>query len=679
MSVYTPPAQFSESKDSLRLPRSRDLADVLHAMLVIRRFEEQVLALRAAGEISGSVHPCVGQEVVPAAVVATLGAESRILATYRGHGWALAAGAPLDAVLAELMGRAGGVNGGRGGSAYLTAPEYGFVGENSIVAAGLPIANGVAMALAARGSGGIAVVSFGDGATNQGAAHEALVFAVARALPVLFVCENNGWSEMTPISQTVPRASLAGRAAAYGMPARRVSGTDVAALLRESTELQALVAGGGGPAFLEVAVPRLLGHYNADIEHYRSKEDRAEHVSRDPIAALRASLLAAGTVSESGLAELEASASELVSLAQARAAAMPQPDPSTATLHVVGGSAPRAVADPGAGDSSAPTELKYGLAINRALTRELEERDNAVVFGEDIATAGGTFGVTRNLLNRFGDRRVFDTPIAEAAILGAATGSSLEGLLPIVEIMWSDFLFVAFDQIINQVSNVRYISQGKRSAPIVVRMQQGITPGSCAQHSQSIEALLAHIPGIKVGMPSTPQDAYAMTRAAVADPDPVILIEARELYLNSGPVHVDGLVERAEGARLRRGGTDALIVTWGRITHAVLDAAAALSAESIEVSVLDLRWIAPLDEPAIVRALADSGGRLLIVHEANISGGFGAEVAARVAERHFDLLAAPPRRLGLPNTRVPAAPVLQAALVPGADDIAQAVRQLVGR
>lgn len=679
MSLHTQPAQFLSSKDSLQLPRSRDLVDVLHAMLVIRRFEELVLQLRSSGQVSGSVHPCVGQEAVPAVVVAGLSSQSRILSTYRGHGWVLAAGAPLDAVLAELMGRAGGVNGGRGGSAYLTAPEYGFLGENSIVAAGLPIANGVAMALAARQSEGIAVVSFGDGATNQGAAHEAFVFAVARRLPVLFVCENNGWSEMTPISETVPQARLFERVAAYGMPARQVSGTDVVALLGESADAQAQVQAGNGPAFLEVLVPRLLGHYNGDIEHYRPQEDRAEHLSRDPIAALSASLLAAGTLTDHDLAALEWSATELVSLAQAGAESMPHPDPRSARLHVVSASAPAAPDSAVVGNSAGPVELKFGLAINRALTRELEERGNVVVFGEDIGTAGGTFGVTRNLLKRFGAERVFDTPISEAAILGAAIGSSLEGLRPIVEIMWSDFLFVAFDQIINQASNVRYVSQGERSAPIVIRMQQGITPGSCAQHSQSIEALLAHIPGIKVGMPSTAQDAYAMTRAAVADPDPVILIEARELYLDSGPVHPDAPLEPTAGARLRRSGSDALIVTWGRMTNAVLEAAQALSAESVDVAVLDLRWISPLDERAIADALARSGGRLLIVHEANLTGGFGAEVAARVAEHHSALLTAPLRRLGLPDVRVPAAPLLQAALVPGPEDIAQAVRELLAR
>jgi 2-oxoisovalerate dehydrogenase E1 component len=632
---------------TMELPRSGELADVLQAMLAIRRFEERVLQLRRQNDISGSVHLCVGQEIVPVAVLAALDHRDRVLATYRGHGWALASGVPFDALLGEIMGRAGGTNGGRGGSAYLSSPDHGFVGETSIVGAGLPVANGVAMGLLAKGERGIAVVSFGDGATNQGASHEALVFAIARKLPVLFVCENNSWSEMTPISMTVPKARLFERAAGYGMSARQVDGADAEAVLFAAREAISSVRAGEGPYFLEVTVPRLLGHYNADVEHYRSAEDREEHARRDPIVALSARLLVEGSLSDGQVQAMEAAAIRLVDEAELRAWEMPMPSTNTAALHVTG-------TGPGtSGDSliaqEGGVELKYGMAVNLALSMELAEREEVVVFGEDIAIAGGTFGVTRNLRKQFGDR-VFDTPISEAAILGAAIGASIEGLRPIVEIMWSDFVFVAFDQIINQASNVRYIARGKQSAPLVIRMQQGITPGSCAQHSQSIEAILAHIPGIKVGMPATPQDAFAMLRAAIADPDPVVIIESRELYLTSGRVDVEASVESVGGARLRRRGEHLLIVTWGRMTHAALEAAELLSFEGIETSVLDLRWINPLDEPAIAKVLAESGGRVLIVHEANVSGGFGAEVAARIAERHSSLLKAPLRRIGLPDS-----------------------------
>ena len=183
--------------------------------------------------------------------------------------------------------------------------------------------------------------------------------------------------------------------------------------------------------------------------------------------------------------------------------------------------------------------MTVAAALNEALRRELAENPEVILFGEDVAIPGGVFGVTRRLHKEFGGDRVFDTPIAESAILGAALGAAQEGFRPIVEIMYSDFLLVALDQLVNQAANVRYLHSGRRSAPMVVRCQQGATPGSCAQHSQSLEALLAHIPGLKVGMASNPHDAYAMLRAAVHDPDPVVVIESRALYAVEGPVYLD--------------------------------------------------------------------------------------------------------------------------------------------
>ena len=645
--------------------------DHLRGMLRIRLAEERVLELRREEKILGSVHPCVGQESAPIGVTASLDERDRVSATYRGHGWALAKGVPLKDFFAELLGRESGTNGGRAGSPYLTAPEHGFVGENSIVAAGMPIANGVAMGLLARGQSGIAVTSFGDGATNQGAAHEAIVFAIARKLPVLFVCENNAWSEMTPITDTVPNTSIATRAEGYGIRTFTVDGSSVAQVAAIASTAVEFVRSGQGPAFLEITVPRILGHYNADMQQYRSDEDKQAHADRDPIALLRRALLESGLVDVEALRILDHDVAAEVDAAVADALAAPFPDPATARDHVVS-------IDEWQGLGELPTEgkeLAYGLAVNRALTMELEERPNMVTFGEDIAIPGGTFGVTRNLRKMFGER-VFDTPISEAAILGAAIGGSLEGLIPVVEIMWSDFLLVAFDQIANQAANVRYLSRGRTSAPLVVRMQQGITPGSCAQHSQSLEALLAHLPGIKVGLPSNAADAFAMTRAAIADPDPVVLIESRALYLDKTIVAVDAPIEHVGGARLRRKGSDVLIVTWGRMTNLAMEAATKLATNGISASVLDLRWLAPLDEESIARALLESDGRVLVVHEANLTGGFGGEIAARIAEKHFDALNAPIGRVALPDVRVPSSTVLQEELFPSVAKIVSAARQV---
>lgn len=644
----------------------------LRQMTIIREAEQAVLRLRREEQIAGSVHTCIGQESVPVAVIAATSDHDRVLATYRGHGWALACGVPLNEFFGEVLQRSGGTNGGRAGSPYFSAPQHRFIGENSIVGAGLPIANGVAMALKARGDGGVAVVSFGDGATNQGAAHEALVFAIARRLPVLFVCENNAWSEMTPITATVP-VPLWQRAAGYGLRAEAVEGDDVALVHQRAIELLDHCRGGHGPAFLEVRVPRLNGHYNADIEHYRTEEDRRAAQERDPMTALRWALLTEGLLSQQEIDELDREAREQVAAAIDEALAMPVPDPATAREHVTATAPMPFEVSP---SSSEAKPLKYGLAVNKALDELLSGHEEVVTFGEDIAIPGGSFGVTRNLHKRYGDARVFDTPISESAILGAALGASLEGLKPIVEIMWTDFAFVALDQLVNQAANVRYLSQGKVCAPMVVRMQQGITPGSCAQHSQSMEAVFAHVPGLKVGMPSTPHDAYAMLKAAQHDPDPVVLIESRSLYMDSGPVDLNAPLEPVGGARLRRPGSDIGIITWGRMTNTVLSAADDLAALHVNAAVLDLRWMSPLDMAAIGQLVADCRGKILIVHEANLTGGFGAEIAARLADEYFHNLQGPVRRLGLPDVRVPSSPTLQRALLPQVEDVVAAAMKL---
>jgi len=650
------------------LTTSSDLIVLYQEMLLIREAELKVLELRRLDEVAGSLHPCVGQEVVPSAIVSLLGSQDRVIATYRGHGWAIACGLPLEAFFAEVLGRETGINGGRGGSAYFTAPEYGFVGENSIVGAGLPIANGVALGLNFSGDHGVVVVSFGDGATNQGSSHEAMVFAVARNLPVIFVCENNEWSEMTPISETVPKTALHLRAGGYGLPAVSVEGSNPIELIDAASAAIGLARNGGGPSFIEVRVPRILGHYNADAQLYRSEEDKLAHADRDPLRALGEILMDNGSLMQTDLDRLHQDAVAVVEVAATAALSAPFPDPATAALHVVSHHKVTYVPPlPSQGK-----ELAYGIAANRALMLAMETNPEVVMFGEDIATAGGTFGVTRNIQKTYG-KRIFDTPISESAILGAALGASMTGMRPVVEIMWSDFLMVALDQLINQAANVRYISRGTLTAPMVVRMQQGITPGSCAQHSQSLEALIAHIPGLKVGLPSSPDDAFAMLRAAIADPDPVVIIESRALYLEKGIVDVDAPVQEVGGARLRRAGGDAVIVTWGRITSTALEAADQLAQEGLEVAVLDLRWLSPLDDEALFEAVRASSGRVVVLHEANETGGFGGEIVARLAQNVFNDLAGPVQRVGLPDVRVASSPVLQQAVFPSVDRVKKAV------
>lgn len=305
----------------------------LRQMWRLRALEERIREGRLADEIVGSVHLDIGQEAVPVAVAEMLGPDDAVFSTYRGHGWALACGVPPVRMFAELLGRETGINGGRGGSAYLTSPEHNFYGENSIVGAGTPIAVGAALAGRFDGTGRVTVTSFGDGAMNQGAVHEAMNFAAAFDLPVVFICENNLWSEMTPIASAVRDSNLFRRATAYGMPGERIDGSDPEVVAEKVGDAFELAREGGGPTLIEAMTARLAPHYIGDTEHYRPAEDRERARARDPIALLTARLRAAG-IDRAALDAAEKAARAEMSEAYPEALGAPFADPSSAREHV---------------------------------------------------------------------------------------------------------------------------------------------------------------------------------------------------------------------------------------------------------------------------------------------------------------------------------------------------------
>ena len=328
------------------------------------------------------------------------------------------------------------------------------------------------------------------------------------------------------------------------------------------------------------------------------------------------------------------------------------------------------------GGTTGPRELTYLEAVREALTQEMRRDPAVFLLGEDIGVYGGAFGVTGGMLEEFGPERVRDTPISEAAIAGAATGAALMGMRPVMEIMFMDFLTISMNQLVNQAAKMRFMFGGKASIPLVCRAPAGSGTGAAAQHSQSLEAWFVHTPGIKVVAPATPGDVKGLLVASIRDNNPVIFMEHKLLYRTKGAVPEDLYTVPLAEADVKREGRDLTIVAYSIMVPRALEAAEKLADEGIEVEVVDPRTLKPLDTETIVRSVSKTG-RVLIVHEAPITGGVGAELAATIADSEaFDFLDAPIRRLAGRNVPIPYNRTLEAAAVPQVEDIVSAARAL---
>ena len=322
------------------------------------------------------------------------------------------------------------------------------------------------------------------------------------------------------------------------------------------------------------------------------------------------------------------------------------------------------------------TTLSYRDALRQALWEEMTDDPRVMLLGEDVGRYGGAYAVSRGLLEEFGPSRVVDTPMSEAVIVGAAVGAACVGGRPVAEIMYMDFVTLVMDQLVNQAAKLHFMFGGQLSVPMVVRVQQGTGRGAGSQHSQSLEAWFAHVPGLKTVAPATPADAAGLLKAAIRDDDPVLFIEHKGLYGRKGPAPDPGAVVPIGVADIKRAGTDLTVVAWSNMVHTALAAADRLAEEGVSVEVVDLRTISPLDTRTILDSVRHTG-RLLVVHEAVRTGGFGAEIAAVVAERLHDQLKAPVSRLATDDIVLPANTVLEAQLIPDAAAIVRRVRTIM--
>ncbi len=421
---------------------------------------------------------------------------------------------------------------------------------------------------------------------------------------------------------------------------------------------------------VEAATYRWHGHYEGDPQRYRSPDELREWEARDPLLVSARRLRSVG-ITDDALEAMQSSVARELDDAVEAARRLPGPAVSTLTDFVARPRPQRA--EPPAPAADAPV-FRTMDAVRSALAVELAGDERVFVAGIDVAAGGNVFGLMRGLHDEFGER-VRDTPISESAIMGLGVGAAMAGMRPVVELMYLDFLGVCLDQLLNQAAKLPFMTGGAAQMALTVRTQFGAGRSSGSQHSQSLEALLAHIPGLTVVMPSTPADTYGLLRAAIQDPNPVVFIENRLLYGMKGPQPpADHIVPIGRSAVVRPG-TDLTVVSVSRMVHEAVAAAEVVAGDGISVEVIDLRTVAPLDMAPILESV-EKTSRLLIAHEAVVPFGIGAEIAATVAREGFWNLDAPIERIGAAPTPPPYAPDLEHAWLPDRDDIADAIRRL---
>ena len=677
-STQTRVAARESSKTSLS---KEELLRAYRTMLMSRRCDEKILILVKQGKsffhIGGSGH----EAAQVAAAAALRRGHDWAFPYYRDQAFALQLGMTAEEMFLISLHRAEDpATGGRQPQGHYGRPDLRIPTQSSPTGTQYLQAVGVALAAKKEGTDEVVYVSSGEGATSEGEFFEAVNWAAREALPVIFFVQDNRLAISVPVENQTAGGSVYDVVSGFkGLERFDVDGSNFLEVLAAMQRAVESARKDRGPSLVHANVVRLLPHSSSDDQlKYRAKEDVEKDKARDPLPKMTHFLIEEGYITDTEATQMQAEVKEAIDAAAAWAESRPLPDAATADLHVYGSAhsdPPRDFIEP----EHKGQKIVLVDAINHALKEEMERNPKMVVFGEDVADAkGGVFTATKGISTKFGKSRAFNTPLAEASIVGVATGLALKGWTPVPEIQFGDYIWPAFTQLRDEIAMFRYRSNNTWSCPMVIRVPVGGYIHGGHYHSQCIEGIMAHVPGIRIAFPSNAADAKGLLKAAIRGDDPVIFMEHKGLYRQgyaSSPEPDENFVLPFGIASRKRQGDDISVITYGALVQKSLEAARRMEEKGISVEVIDLRTINPLDKEMIFRSVMKTG-RVLIAHEDTMTGGFGGELAALIAEHCFQYLDAPVKRIGALDAPVPYSPPLENAVLPNEAKILSALEEL---
>jgi 2-oxoisovalerate dehydrogenase E1 component len=665
-----------------KLPRELIISSYKNAVAA-RLIDQKILVLLKQGKcffhIGGSGH----EVAQTATALAMKPGYDWAYPYYRDLAFSLQFGYTIEEIMLEALHRKGGPS----SNGFAMPFHYGhkkwrIIAQSSPTGTQYLQAVGTAMGAVKDGKDEVVYVSSGEGATSEGEFHEAVNWAARGRFPVIFLIQNNKYAISVPINDQIAGESVFGMVKGYeGLSRYRVDGCDFSAMYDVAAEAIAKARRGDGPSVIEADTVRLLPHSSSDDQRkYRDAKDLEEDLKKDPIPKFESFLASRGILKASDIAALKKEIQERIDRAAEWAEEQPMPmvDELERCVYSPTVTVPRSGY---AEREHKGSNIVLVDAINHALAEEMQHNPKMLIYGEDVAgNKGGVFTATKGLTEKFGVERVFNSPLAEASIVGTAFGLAVRGdYKPVVEIQFGDYIWPAFMQIRDEVATLRFRSNNEWACPMVIRVAVGGYIHGGLYHSQSIDGFFTHIPGICVVFPSNAADAKGLLKTACRENDPVLFCEHKGLYRQgfaSSPEPDEKYLLPFGVAKVRRAGDDITIVTWGMLVQRSLDAAAkAADKHGVTVEVIDLRTLIPLDRESLLASVRKTG-KALIVHEDTLTGGFGAEIAAIVAAEAFEHLDAPVQRVAAKDTPVPYGPGLEAAMLPQESDILAALDRL---